>query len=143
DQNSAGEVVDVVVINLVQGVAALDVNRVWIHIAGNVGEDVPRDPIIRVADVEPDAVRMPDVTHHVISEQQIPRPMHLRPARLRQPSRILPADPLKQVPFHHSGEMQAQNSMNINVSIVSERVQASVLAASADDFATFCKALLE
>src|SRR4051794_25208222 len=42
-----------------------------------------------------------------------------------------------------SGEMQAQNSMNINVSIVSERVQASVLAASADDFATFCKALLE
>src|SRR3954467_10014008 len=42
-----------------------------------------------------------------------------------------------------SGELQAQNSTNINVSIVSERIQASVLAASADDFAAFCKALLE
>lgn len=42
-----------------------------------------------------------------------------------------------------TGELQSHGSTNISVSIVSQRVQASVLAASPGEFAQFWKELLE
>src|ERR1035441_9355667 len=128
DENSASEVVKDVVVDLVEFVAAFDVNSVGIHIARNIGKDVAGNAIVGVADVEPDAVGMTDVANHVIAEEQIAGAMHLGAARLRHPGCILPADPFEKILLDQNvlwaaGSAQALNSA-IAKNIVADNVEA-------------------
>ena len=99
---AACEVGEDVVVDLVQGIAAFDVNAVRIHVAGDIGKEVAGNAHIGVADVEPDAVGVPNMADHVVAEEEIVRHVHLGPGGLRHHGRILPADPLEQVLFHQS-----------------------------------------
>ena len=100
DQDPAGEVIEDVVVDLIELVAAFDMDSVRIYVARNIGEDVACDAVVAVADIEPDAVGMANVANDIVTKQQIVGAVHLGAAGLGHPRRVLPADPLEKILLH-------------------------------------------
>ena len=128
DENPAGEVIEDVVVDFVELVAAFNVNGMRIYIARNIGEYVAGDAIVGVADIEPDAVGMPDVANDIIAEQQIVGAVHLGAARLRHHGRVLPADPLEKILLDQHILRTAGSAQALNAAVAEDIVAHDVEA---------------